>query len=324
MLFRSVFVIEECVKRLHSINGSSQCITDMTQWMEENSEDAKRIVEMIRDMIPTSSYQTKLHLFYLANSILVRERSNGAFFYTPYLADLLPYMIEQSLTKIENPDIAQRILGVLQLWKNKHTMGRSMTAKVLKSIPVSVFSQYPQFRELNKHSPEETKEAEQKYLSTTSIEAPKPKPLSPLEDIRSFLESFPGEDETATRSRRQVEMKLSSLRKIRDYDPTTMDEDAEEYEVVIDKSTVRLLCEEEESRCRKEQTLLSELSDLLDKAAQQNETEADEDRELLSQCSVSMTSITKNNELLFTSSAKRPGPELEEAEIGRASCRERV
>ena len=316
MLFRSlqmVFVIEECVKRLHSINGSSQCITDMTQWMEENSEDAKRIVEMIRDMIPTSSYQTKLHLFYLANSILVRERSNGAFFYTPYLADLLPYMIEQSLTKIENPDIAQRILGVLQLWKNKHTMGRSMTAKVLKSIPVSVFSQYPQFRELNKHSPEETKEAEQKYLSTTSIEAPKPKPLSPLEDIRSFLESFPGEDETATRSRRQVEMKLSSLRKIRDYDPTTMDEDAEEYEVVIDKSTVRLLCEEEESRCRKEQTLLSELSDLLDKAAQQNETEADEDRELLSQCSVSMTSITKNNELLFTSSAKRPGPELEEA-----------
>ncbi|KAK8825359.1 hypothetical protein WA538_003056 [Blastocystis sp. DL] len=308
-----VFVIEECVKRLHSINGSSQCITDMTQWMEENSEDAKRIVEMIRDMIPTSSYQTKLHLFYLANSILVRERSNGAFFYTPYLADLLPYMIEQSLTKIENPDIAQRILGVLQLWKNKHTMGRSMTAKVLKSIPVSVFSQYPQFRELNKHSPEETKEAEQKYLSTTSIEAPKPKPLSPLEDIRSFLESFPGEDETATRSRRQVEMKLSSLRKIRDYDPTTMDEDAEEYEVVIDKSTVRLLCEEEESRCRKEQTLLSELSDLLDKAAQQNETEADEDRELLSQCSVSMTSITKNNELLFTSSAKRPGPELEEA-----------
>lgn len=117
-------------------------------------------------------------------------------------------------------------------------------------------------------------------LSTTSIEAPKPKriptqlpnnaALSPLEDIRSFLESFPGEDETATRSRRQVEMKLSSLRKIRDYDPTTMDEDAEEYEVVIDKSTVRLLCEEEESRCRKEQTLLSELSDLLDKAAQRN------------------------------------------------------
>ena len=65
-------------------------------------------------------------------------------------------------------------------------------------------------------------------------------------------------------------MKLSSLRKIRDYDPTTMDEDAEEYEVVIDKSTVRLLCEEEESRCRKEQTLLSELSDLLDTAAQRN------------------------------------------------------
>ena len=25
----------------------------MTQWMEENNEDAKRIVEMIRDMIPT-------------------------------------------------------------------------------------------------------------------------------------------------------------------------------------------------------------------------------------------------------------------------------
>ena len=117
-------------------------------------------------------------------------------------------------------------------------------------------------------------------LSTTTSETPKPKrisnkrihyaALSPLEDVRSFLESFPGEDETAMRSRRQVEMKLNSLRKIRDYDPTTMDEDAEEYEVVIDKNTVRLLCEEEEARCRKELTLLNELSDLLDKAANQN------------------------------------------------------
>lgn len=65
-------------------------------------------------------------------------------------------------------------------------------------------------------------------------------------------------------------MKLSSLRKIRDYDPMTMDEDAEEYEVVIDKNVVRLLCEEEEERCRKELALLNELNDLLDKAAYQN------------------------------------------------------
>lgn len=65
-------------------------------------------------------------------------------------------------------------------------------------------------------------------------------------------------------------MKLSSLRKIRDYDPTTVDEDAEEYEVVIDKNVVRLLCEEEEERCRKELALLNELNDLLDKAAYQN------------------------------------------------------
>lgn len=94
--------------------------------------------------------------------------------------------------------------------------------------------------------------------------------LSPLEGIQSFLESFPSEDETALRSRRQVEMKLNSLRKIRDYDPTAIDPDAEEYEVVIDKNTVRLLCEEEEARCRKEQTLLAELEDLLAEATRQN------------------------------------------------------
>ena len=60
-------------------------------------------------------------------------------------ADLLPYMVEKSLEyilcfgidgrKIEYPETASRILGVIRLWNDKHTMGRSMTAKVLNSIP---------------------------------------------------------------------------------------------------------------------------------------------------------------------------------------------
>lgn len=62
---------------------------DLTQWMEQNSSEARRIVDMIRDVFRTSphsiiilcvaSYKNKLYLFYLVNSVLVQERSTGIY-----------------------------------------------------------------------------------------------------------------------------------------------------------------------------------------------------------------------------------------------------
>ena len=178
-----MFTIEDCAKRLHSINGSSQCInsrdansthfnlSDLTQWMEDNSKDARQIVDMIRDMVKSSrfspllwhiaSYQTILYLFYLSNSVLIRERSTGIFTvrYYRYFILFLVYISFcrsaplyghsfsgvcrlfisiWSCRSIKSSDIAKRILSVIRLWKEKHTMGRSMTSNILKSIPVEV------------------------------------------------------------------------------------------------------------------------------------------------------------------------------------------
>ena len=57
--------------------------------MEQNSSEARRIVDMIRDVFRTStysisilfvaSYKNKLYLFYLVNSVLVQERSTGIY-----------------------------------------------------------------------------------------------------------------------------------------------------------------------------------------------------------------------------------------------------
>lgn len=43
---------------------------------------------------------------------------------------------------VEYPEIASRILGVIRLWNDKHTMGRSMTSKVLNSIPIQILYQF--------------------------------------------------------------------------------------------------------------------------------------------------------------------------------------
>ena len=63
-----MFTVEDCAKRLHSINGSSQCInsrdldftrfnlTDLTQWMEDNGKESRQIVDMIRDMVKSSRF----------------------------------------------------------------------------------------------------------------------------------------------------------------------------------------------------------------------------------------------------------------------------
>ena len=69
---RDMFTVEDCAKRLHSINGSLQCInsrdsnsarinlTDLTQWMEDNKKESRQIVDMIRDMVKSSRFSSSL------------------------------------------------------------------------------------------------------------------------------------------------------------------------------------------------------------------------------------------------------------------------
>lgn len=67
-----MFTIDDCTRRLHSINGSSQCInskdinpvcfnfSDLTQWMEDNSSESRQIVDMMRDMVKSSHFSSLL------------------------------------------------------------------------------------------------------------------------------------------------------------------------------------------------------------------------------------------------------------------------
>ncbi|KNB42927.1 hypothetical protein JH06_3846 [Blastocystis sp. subtype 4] len=275
----------------------------MTLWLEENSSDAKRIVDMIRDMYVNVPYQTRLYLFFLANNVLVRERSTGVFSYTPLFADLLPYMVEKSLEKIEYPEIASRILGVIRLWNDKHTMGRSMTARVLSSIPSQVFLQFPQFNDINIHA----QEPEPAYESISAVapvernDAAKENLSVELQRFLSHFESF----KSTSPLRRQIEAKRNLLEKIRDFDPSEYGSDCEEYEVCINVKEVMSLCNEEKSSCYRELDALQRLEELVNHAIETQDNELQENKKLIEKCGIYINAITHNNELLFQSSKKR-------------------
>ncbi|CBK19692.2 uncharacterized protein [Blastocystis hominis] len=133
-----VFIVEECLQKLNSINGSTKSISDVTAWLFSNENDAAKVVQIWSDVFIRASYQTKLYLFYLANNVLVKERNSGHFKYTPEFMTLLPTMCLNSLSMVQDSQIAMKILDVLRLWKDHRTMGRSMTFQILSSIPIQI------------------------------------------------------------------------------------------------------------------------------------------------------------------------------------------
>ena len=119
------------------------------------------LVEVFKKLLfwSTAPYQTKLYLFYLANNVLVKERNSGNFkviiphkilicsillnswhFYLQCARTLWGFYIFICFiySVIPDPEIATKILDILRLWKDHHTMGRSMTHRVLSSIPSQI------------------------------------------------------------------------------------------------------------------------------------------------------------------------------------------
>lgn len=42
------------------------------------------------------------------------------------------------ISNIQNEEIAKKILNTIRLWKDKHTVGRTMTNSIISSIPQHV------------------------------------------------------------------------------------------------------------------------------------------------------------------------------------------
>ena len=183
--------------------------------------------------------------------------------------------------KIEYPEIASRILSVIRLWNEKHTMGRSMTARVLSSIPSHTLYTYfgyfnVVYNSLNSMismfilKNQNLLKNQQLFLKKEMMP---PKRIVRLDEmctivsaeLQCFLSHFES-FKSSSSSQHQIEIKKNLLEKIRDYDPSDYGNDSEEYEVRINVAEVMSLCNEEKSRCYRELDALQRLEELVNHA----------------------------------------------------------
>ena len=87
-------------------------------------------------------------------------------------------------------------------------------------------------------------------------------------DVLEYLRELKMEDISSDRLQRQVEIKRNSLLKIKNYDPTTLSDNTEEYEVRIWKPDVIRLCNEQKRRFMDELEALEQLEQKLERIYQ--------------------------------------------------------